>query len=35
MPAAYSDDLREKVLATIERGEKSQVSRMFNISAIP
>jgi len=33
MPAAYSDDLREKVLAAIERGEKkSQVSRMFNIS---
>lgn len=33
MSAAYSDDLRAKVLAAIDRGEKkSQVSRMFNIS---
>jgi len=33
MPAAYSLDLRQKVLAAIERGEKkSHVSRMFNIS---
>jgi transposase len=33
MPAAYSEDLREKVTAAIDRGEKkSQVSRMFNIS---
>lgn len=33
MPGAYSDDLREKVMAALERGEKkSQVSRMFNIS---
>jgi transposase len=33
MPAAYSIDLREKVIAAIDRGEKkSQVSRMFNIS---
>ena len=33
MPAPYSIDLREKVMAAIDRGEKkSQVSRMFNIS---
>ena len=33
MPAAYSDDLREKVVAAIDRGErKSHISQMFNIS---
>jgi len=33
MPAPYSDDLRTKVIAAIDRGEKkSHVSRMFNIS---
>lgn len=33
MPADYSDDLRDKVLAAVDRGEKkSHVSRMFNIS---
>jgi transposase len=33
MPAAYSDDLRQKVMIAIDRGEKkSHVSRMFNIS---
>lgn len=33
MPAAYSHDLREKVVTAIDRGEpKSQVSRMFNVS---
>jgi transposase len=33
MPAAYSDDLREKVGAAIDRGErKSHISQMFNIS---
>jgi orotate phosphoribosyltransferase-like protein len=33
VPAAYSDDLREKVVAALERGEKkSQVSRMFEVS---
>jgi transposase len=33
MPAPYSDDLRQKVLDAIDRGErKSHVSRMFNIS---
>lgn len=33
MPAAYSLDLRQKVLAAIDRGEKkSRVSRMFSIS---
>ena len=33
MPAPYSIDLRSKVMAAIERGEKkSHVSRMFNIS---
>lgn len=33
MSAPYSQDLREKVIAAIDRGErKSQVSRVFNIS---
>lgn len=33
MPAPYSNDLREKVMAAIDRGDKkSHVSRMFNIS---
>ncbi len=33
MPAAYSNDLRQKVMIAIDRGEKkSHVSRMFNIS---
>jgi hypothetical protein len=33
MPAAYSDDLRAKVVAAIDRGErKSHISQMFNIS---
>jgi transposase len=33
MPAAYSNDLREKVMAALDRGEKkSHVSQMFNIS---
>ena len=33
MPAPYSDDLREKVMAALERGEKkSHVSQMFSIS---
>lgn len=33
MTAPYSDDLRQKVLDAIERGErKSHVSRLFNIS---
>jgi transposase len=33
MPAPYSKDLREKVMAALDRGEKkSHVSRMFNIS---
>jgi transposase len=33
MPAPYSNDLRQKVLDAIDRGErKSQVSRMFKIS---
>jgi transposase len=33
MPAPYSIDLRSKVMAAIDRGEKkSHVSRMFNIS---
>ncbi len=33
VPAPYSDDLREKVMTALDRGEKkSQVSRMFNIS---
>jgi transposase len=33
MPAPYSKDLRQKVIAAVERGErKTDVSRMFNIS---
>ena len=33
MPAPYSDDLRQKAIAAIERGErKSNVSRMLKIS---
>lgn len=33
MPAAYSHDIREKVVAALDRGErKSHVSQMFNIS---
>jgi len=33
MPAPYSDDLRQKVVDAVERGErKSHVCRMFNIS---
>lgn len=33
MPTPYSDDLRQKALAAVDRGEgKSQVSRMFTIS---
>ncbi|MBW4459142.1 MAG: transposase [Nodosilinea sp. WJT8-NPBG4] len=33
MPAAYSDDLREKALAAVDRGDpKSHVSRVFSIS---
>ena len=33
MPAPYSNDLRSKVMAALDRGEKkSHVSRMFNIS---
>ena len=33
MPAPYSEDLRQKVVAAVERGErKTDVSRMFNIS---
>ena len=33
MPAPYSDDLRQKVLAAVDRGErKSHVCRLFNIS---
>ena len=33
MPAPYSNDLREKVMAALDRGEKkSHVSRMFKIS---
>ena len=33
MAAPYSDDLRQKALDAIDRGErKSQVSRLFNIS---
>jgi len=33
MPSAYSDDLRQKVIAAIDRGEqKSHVSQMFRIS---
>ena len=33
MPTPHSDDLRQKALAAVDRGEgKSQVSRMFTIS---
>jgi transposase len=33
MPAAYSNDLREKVMAALARGERpSQVARLFGIS---
>ncbi len=33
MPAPYSEDLRQKAIAAVERGErKSEVSRMLNIS---
>ena len=33
MPAPYSEDLRRKAIAAVERGErKSNVSRMLNIS---
>lgn len=33
MPGAYSNDLREKVMAALDRGEKkSHVSQMFHIS---
>lgn len=33
MPAPYSDDLRTKVLAAVDRGEKkSHLSRLFGIS---
>ena len=33
MPAPYSEDLRQKALAAVERGKrKSDVSRMLNIS---
>lgn len=33
MPAPYSDDLRQKALAAVKRGErKTDVSRMLNIS---
>ncbi|MEP0949665.1 MULTISPECIES: IS630 transposase-related protein [Cyanophyceae] len=33
MPAAYSDDLREKALAAVDRGDsKSHVSCTFSIS---
>lgn len=33
MPAPYGDDLREKVMIALERGEKkSHVSQMFSIS---
>jgi transposase len=33
MPAPYSEDLRQKVIAAVEKGErKTDVSRMFNIS---
>ena len=33
MPAPYSEDLRQKVIAAVDRGErKTDVSRMFNIS---
>lgn len=33
MPAPYSEDLRQKAIAAVERGErKTDVSRMMNIS---
>ena len=33
MPAPYSEDLRQKAIAAVERGErKTDVSRMLNIS---
>lgn len=33
MPAPYSDDLRQKAIAAVKRGErKTDVSRLFNIS---
>lgn len=33
MPAPYSDDLRERVIAAVERGEsKSHICRQFQIS---
>jgi transposase len=33
MPAPYSEDLRQKAIAAVERGErKSDVSRMLSIS---
>lgn len=33
MPAPYSEDLRQKIIAAVDRGErKSSVSRLFNIS---
>lgn len=33
MPAPYSDDLRQKAVAAVKRGErKTEVSRLFNIS---
>lgn len=33
MPAPYSDDLRQKAIAAVKRGErKTDVSRMLNIS---
>lgn len=33
MPAPYSDDLRQKAITAVKRGErKSEVSRMLNIS---
>ena len=33
MPAPYSEDLRQKAIAAVERGErKTNVSRMLNIS---
>ena len=33
MPAPYSKDLRQKVIAAVDRGErKTDISRMFNIS---
>lgn len=36
MPAPYSKDLRQKVIAAVERGErKSDVSRMLNIRWMP